>query len=153
MRGWQSLSQWSHLWMVSNLLELLRSFLRARLLVASIISFVSPDLRCLFKVFLHLDRSTASPSQDSVSMSRALMSLLQTSLNRRCGRPVLLLPVVSSPCGRPPCGECGQASVVCAALGGCTCWEGERGIGPRCWVSYLATIYPGYDECFSGGRC
>jgi len=37
-----------------------------------------------------------------------------------------------SGCGRPPCGEHGQASIVCAALGGCTCWKGERGTGPPC---------------------
>ena len=66
----------------------------------------------LWREVLQLPRSTVRSSQDSVLMSRALMSLLQTSLNLKCRRPILLCPVASFPqrmsfgCGgRLPCDE------------------------------------------------
>ena len=46
---------------------------------------------------LHFVRSTARPFQDIVSMSTAFISLTQTSLYRRWGRPVVLFPNTSSP--------------------------------------------------------
>ena len=52
----------------SGRMELLCSYLRARLSAAAVISLSTPDLR---------------PSQDIVSMSTAFISLTQTSLYRR----------------------------------------------------------------------
>ena len=52
---------------------------------------------CLFRVLLHVMRSDAKSSQDSVLMSSAFMSLLQTALWRSCGRPLDLLPDANSP--------------------------------------------------------
>ena len=67
----------------SGRMELLPSFLRARLSAAAVISLSSPVLRCCFRALLHFVRSAARPSQDIVSMSTAFMSLTQTSLYRR----------------------------------------------------------------------
>ena len=73
-------------------MELLSSFVRARLSAASVISLSFP-----FRALLHFVRSAARPSQDIVSMSTAFISLTQTSLYRRWGWPVVLLPNASSP--------------------------------------------------------
>ena len=59
--------------------------------------FVSPGLRCRFRALLRFVRSVARYSQDIVSMSTAYISLTQTYLYRRWGRPVVLLPNASSP--------------------------------------------------------
>ena len=66
----------------------------------------------LWREVLQLPRSIVRSSQDSVLMSRALMSLLQTSLNLKCRRLILLCPAASFPqgmsfgCGgRLPCDE------------------------------------------------
>ena len=64
---------------------------------SAFISFSSPDLRCWFRVLLHLMRSAARSSQDSMLMSSAFMSLLQTSLKHSCGQPLILLPDANSP--------------------------------------------------------
>ena len=79
MWEWQSLLQTSHLCVVSGRMELLPSFLRARLSGAAAISLSSPVLRCCFRTRLHFVRSAARPSQDIVSMSTAFISLTQTS--------------------------------------------------------------------------
>ena len=78
-------------------MELLSSFVRARVCAASVISLSFPALRCCFRAPLHFVRSAARPSQDIVSMSIAFISLTQTSLYRRWGRPVVPLPNASSP--------------------------------------------------------
>ena len=79
MREWQSLLQTSHLCVVSGRMELLPSFLRARLsAAAAAISFSSPVSRCCFRALLHSVRSAARPSQDIVSTSTAFVSLMQT---------------------------------------------------------------------------
>ena len=56
-----------------------------------------PVLRCCFRALLHFVRPAARPSRDRVSMSTAFISLMHTSLYRRWGRPVVLLPKGSSP--------------------------------------------------------
>ena len=78
-------------------MELLSSFVRALLSAASVISFSFPVLRCCFRALLRFVRSAARPFQDIVSMSTAFISLTQTSLYRRWGWPVVLLPNASSP--------------------------------------------------------
>ena len=75
MWEWQSLLQISHLCVVSGRMELLPSFLRARLSAATAISLSSPVLRCCFRALLHFVRSAAWPSQEIVSISTAFMSL------------------------------------------------------------------------------
>ena len=60
---------------VSGRVELLPSFLCARLSAAAAISLYSPVLRCYFRALLHFVRPAARPSQDIVSMSTAFMSL------------------------------------------------------------------------------
>ena len=57
MREWQSLLQTSHLCVVSGRMELLPSFLRARLSAAAAISFSSPVSRRCFRSLLHSVRS------------------------------------------------------------------------------------------------
>ena len=47
--GWQSLPQKLHLWVVSGLLEFLRSFQHARLSAAAVNGFSSSVLRCWFE--------------------------------------------------------------------------------------------------------
>ena len=94
--GRQYLLQTSHLCVVSGRMELLPSFLRARLSAVAAISLSSPVLRCCFRA-LHFVRSVARLSQDIVSMSKTLISITQTFLYRRLGRPVVLLPNASSP--------------------------------------------------------
>ena len=74
----QSLLQTSHLCVVSGRMELLPSFLRARLSATAAISFSAPVSRCCFRALLHSVRSAARPSQDIVSMSTAFMSLQLT---------------------------------------------------------------------------
>ena len=66
MWEWQSFKQTSHLCVVSGRIELLPSFLHARLSAAAAISLSSPVLRCCFRPILHFVRSAARPSQDSV---------------------------------------------------------------------------------------
>ncbi len=83
MRERQYLLQTSHLCVVSGRMELLPSFLRARLSAAAAVSFCSPVLICCFRALLHFVRSAARPSQDIVSMSTAFMSLTQTCWYRR----------------------------------------------------------------------
>ena len=73
---------------VSCRMELLPFFLRARLSAAAVIDLSSTVLRCCFRALLHPVRSAARPSQDIVSMSTAFISLMQTSLYRRGGRPI-----------------------------------------------------------------
>ena len=80
---WQSLLQTSHLCVVSGWMDLLPSFLRARLSAAAAISLYSPVLRCCCRALLHFVRSDARPSRDIVSMSTAFISLTHTSLYRR----------------------------------------------------------------------
>ena len=70
----------SHLCVVAGLLELLRSFLQALFPTSTFTSFSSPVLTCWFRVLLHIMRSAARSSLDSVLMSSAFMSLLRTSL-------------------------------------------------------------------------
>ena len=53
---------------VSGRMELLPSFLHARLSAAAAISLSSPVLRCYFRPLLHFVRSAARPSQDSVDV-------------------------------------------------------------------------------------
>ena len=48
-------------------------------------------------LLLHLVRSAARPSQDAASVSSTFMSLVQTSLYRSRGRPVVLFPDASTP--------------------------------------------------------
>ena len=55
----QSLPQKSHLCVVSGLLELLRSFLQALFPTSAFTSFSFPDLKCWFRVLLHIMRSAA----------------------------------------------------------------------------------------------
>ena len=72
MWEWQSLLQTSHLCLVSGRMELLPSFLRARLSATAVINLSSPVLRCCFRALLHFVRSTAiPPPPDIVSMSTA----------------------------------------------------------------------------------
>ena len=66
----------SHLCVVSGLLELLCSFLRALLPTSVFNSFSSPDLRCWFRALLRLMRSATRYSQCSVIMSSAFIFLL-----------------------------------------------------------------------------
>ena len=99
MRDPQTLPQMLHLWVVSQLGLLVRSgvFLRARFSMAAFVRFSSPVFSCCFRELLHLGRSAARASQWSGSICRAFMSLLQTSLNLSCGRPVVLFPAANSP--------------------------------------------------------
>ena len=55
-----------------------------------------PCLEVLVQGALHIVRSAARSSQESVLMSSAFMSLLQTSLKRSCGWPLDLLPDANS---------------------------------------------------------
>ena len=80
MREWQSRSHRSHMYVLVGLSVLLCCFLRVLLSSAASDSFFSPVMRCWCMVFLHLVRSDARVSQDVMLMSRAFMSLLQTSL-------------------------------------------------------------------------
>ena len=73
MCEWQFLLQTSHLCVVWGLMELLPSFVRARLSAAAVNSLCSPLLRCCFRALLHFVRSAARPSQDIVSMSTAFI--------------------------------------------------------------------------------
>ena len=68
MWEWQSLLQTSHLCVVSGRMELLTSFLRARLSTAAAISLSSPVLRCCFRALLHFVRSAAEHSVDVDSL-------------------------------------------------------------------------------------
>ena len=99
MRDLQTLPQMLHLWAVSlsGLLVGGGAFLRARFSMAAFVRFSSPVFSCVFRELLHLGRSAARASQWSGSICRAFMSLLQTSLNLSCGRPVFLFPAASSP--------------------------------------------------------
>ena len=65
--------------------------------MAACVSFSSPDLRCLVKASLHLNRLAARLSQDSVLMSTVFMLRFTTSRYRSCGRPMDLFPQASSP--------------------------------------------------------
>ena len=56
----QSLPQKSHLFVVSGLLELLRSFLQALFPTSAFTSFSSPVLRCWCRVLLHITRSAVN---------------------------------------------------------------------------------------------
>ena len=85
MRERHSLLQRSHVCTVSGLSELSLCFLRALLSVAACDSFSSPDLRCVVRASLHLDRLAAWLSQDSVLMSTVFMSRFTTSRHRSCG--------------------------------------------------------------------
>ena len=73
MWEWQSLLQVTHMCVVSGRMELLSSFLRARLSAATVISLSSSVLRYCFTTLLHFVRSAARSSQDIVSMSTAFM--------------------------------------------------------------------------------
>ena len=81
----------SHLCVVSSLWELLRSFLRTIFPTSVFTSFSSPDLRCWFRVLLHLMRSAARSSQDSVLMLSALhvslVDILVAQLSATFGSP------------------------------------------------------------------
>ena len=55
-------------------MEMLSSFVRARLSAASVTSLSFPVLRCCFRILLHFVRSAAMLSQDIVSMSTAYIS-------------------------------------------------------------------------------
>ena len=92
-----TLLQRSHVCTVSGLSELSLCFLRALLSVAACDSFSSPDLRCVVRAPLHLDRLAARLSRDSVLMSTVFMSRFTTSRYRSCGLPVDLFPEASSP--------------------------------------------------------
>ena len=59
----------SHLYVVSGLSEVLRSFRSARLSAVAFISFSSPVFRCCFRVLLHVARSATVSSQVAVLMS------------------------------------------------------------------------------------
>ena len=74
MWEWLSLSQITHLCVVSGQMELLPSFLHARSSAAAVIGLSSPVLRCCFRALLHFVRSAARLSQDIVSMSTAFIS-------------------------------------------------------------------------------
>lgn len=82
---------------VRGLMGLLLLFLRALLSVSAFISFSSPDWSFWFRVRLHLVWSASRHARDSISMSNALMSLLQTFTNLRWGRSVIHFPAASSP--------------------------------------------------------
>ena len=81
--------------MESARLELWWSFLRFLLSSAATVSLSSPPFSCLVRVLLHLKRLDARSFQCCVLISRALISLLKTSLKRSCGRPTPLLPIFS----------------------------------------------------------
>ena len=104
---------------VSGLMELLPSFLRARLSAAAVISLSSPVLRCCFKALLHPVRSAARPSQDIVSMPTALISLAHTSLYRREGGRWFSSPMLVHSrgclleCDHPPYGGHDPTNAVC----------------------------------------
>ena len=99
MRDQQTLPQMLHLWvlLLSGLLVRSVAFLRARFSIAALVRFSSPVFSCLIRELLHLGRSAARASQWPGSICRAFMSLLQTSLNLSCGRPVVLFPAANSP--------------------------------------------------------
>ena len=110
---------------------------------------------------LQLPRAAARSSQDSVLMSRALMSLLQTSLNLWCGRPILLCPVPSFPqrmsFGMRPSSmrrrERGLTYTADVVSEGCTLWEGQHETGLQRWSPCLARICPRCGVCLLGVRC
>ena len=87
----QSLLQVSHMCVVSGRMELLPSFLRARLSAAAVISLSSPVLRCCLRALLHFMLSTARPSQDIVSMSTAFIytyaDIFISQVRAACGSP------------------------------------------------------------------
>ena len=104
MREWQSLPQASHVYAADGVsvcggVDLLVEafFLLARFSAAASIILSSPAWSCVRSVLLQCERSDARSSQESVSMFRFFMSLLQTSLNLSLGHPVFLFPAVSSP--------------------------------------------------------
>ena len=76
MREWQSLLQTSHLCVDSDRMDQLPSFQHARLSAAAVISLSSPVLRCNFRALRHFVRSAARPSQDTVSMSTAIITIM-----------------------------------------------------------------------------
>ena len=82
---------------VSGLSKPSLCFLRALLSLAACDSFCSPNLRCVVRAPLHLDRLAARLSQDSVLMSTVFMSRFTTSRYRSYGLPVDLFPEASSP--------------------------------------------------------
>ena len=77
MWEWQSLLQTSHLCVVSGRMELLLSFMRARLSAAAAISLSSPVLMCCFKPGVHTNdfatihgrpvRIHTAPAEDNTS--------------------------------------------------------------------------------------
>ena len=71
----QYVLQTSHPCVVSGRMELLSSFLLARLSAAAAISFSFPVLMCCFRALLYFVRSAARPCQHMVSMSTAFISL------------------------------------------------------------------------------
>ena len=74
MREWQSLSQITHLCVVSGRMELLPSFLCARLSAAAANSLSSCDLSCCLRALLHFVRSDTMHSQDSVDVDSLRIS-------------------------------------------------------------------------------
>ena len=123
---------------------------------------VCDHYQLLWREVLQLPRSAARSSQDSVLMSMALMSLLQTSLNLRCGLPILLCPVASFPqrmsfgVRRPSSmrrRERGLTYTADVVSEGCTLWEGQHETGLQRWSLCLARICPRCGECLLGVRC
>ena len=95
-RDWQVLLQCRHtkVALVSGWLSF--AFLLVLLSSASSRNLFSPSSSAVVRVCLQFDLSCASSSQSSKSISRALRSLLHTSLKRRWGRPAVLFPVAHS---------------------------------------------------------
>ena len=91
---WQSLPQLLH---TSSVLPNVLAFLLALLSVVSSFLRSSATMTPSLTTVRQVDRSSALHSQSLVLILAAFLSLWQTSLNRRCGRPVFLFPDASSP--------------------------------------------------------
>ena len=85
MREWQSLLQTSHLCVVSGRMELLPSFLHARLSAAAAISFSSPVSRCCFRALLHSVRSAAGHSVNVDSLHVSYADIFVSQVRAACG--------------------------------------------------------------------
>ena len=94
---WQSLSHLSHLKIVLGSVTVPMAFLIFLFSTCRMFRVCSACLIPSFTRCCHVEWSLTISSQLSVSMAADFISLLQTSLRRRSGQPVLCVPLSSSP--------------------------------------------------------
>ena len=149
MWEWPPLLQTSNLCVVSGRMELLPSFVPARLSSAAAISFSSPVVRCCFRALLHFVRSGARLSQD-ISYADIFISQVRAAGD---SPPQSQLTVEDVFWNATILHMADMTQPSQSALSKQSVHTGKTSTRHQRWLLCPARIFPGYGGCVAGGIC